>query len=440
MSKRLIRLLSLLAALSLVLVACGDGGGDATTTTGGGDAPGTTVGGGDEDPLGSVTVGDGEAIQIRSLNAISGDTATLGIPNQNAVQLAIADYGPIAGHDVDMGTGLDDLCSAEGGQAAAQIITADDSVVGVIGTSCSGAGVAASPLISDAGMVMISPSNTSPALTSDLQGNAGTDYHPGYYRIAHNDLFQGQAVADFVYNDLGLTTAAAIHDGDPYTQGLAQAFSDAFEALGGEMTGFTAVNKGDTDMSPVLTEVAAGAPQALYFPIFPPEGNFIAQQIGGIEGLEDTTLLAADGMLVANFLEIEESEGVYFSGPGLEFGANANSVTGVSATDFLATYEAEFGEAPTAAFWAHAYDSTILLLSAIDEVAVDNGDGSISIPRQALRDAINGMTFDGLTGPIACDDFGDCGAQEIQIVEHPDSSITDSSQLNVVFSFKGEVG
>ena len=49
-------------------------------------------------------------------------------------------------------------------------------------------------------MVMISPSNTSPALTSDQQGNAGTDYNVGYYRTAHNDLFQGAAMASYVFN------------------------------------------------------------------------------------------------------------------------------------------------------------------------------------------------------------------------------------------------
>src|SRR5690606_10448605 len=166
------------------------------------------------DPLGTVTISDGDAIQVRSLNAISGDVAFLGIPNERAMELAIEDYGQIKGHDVDMGTGLDDLCSNEGGQAAAQTIVADQNVLGVIGTSCSGAAVAASPLISDAGMVMISPSNTSPSLTSDLAGNPGSDYFPGYYRTAHNDLFQGRAVAEFVYNELGLTRAAAIHDGD----------------------------------------------------------------------------------------------------------------------------------------------------------------------------------------------------------------------------------
>ena len=43
-----------------------------------------------------------------------------------------------------------------------------------------------------------------------------------------------------------------------YTQGLAQAFVDAFESLGGTITGVSAVNKEDTDMVPVLTEIAAG--------------------------------------------------------------------------------------------------------------------------------------------------------------------------------------
>jgi branched-chain amino acid transport system substrate-binding protein len=447
-----VRLIALLSVFVLVLAACGDGGSSDTTegggdepTTTGADTPGTTADGGDgttvpAGELGAVTVPEGEMIQIRSLNAISGETATLGIPNQVAVEMAIEDYGPIKGHEVTIGTGLDDLCNAEGGQAAAQTIAADEQVVGVIGTSCSGAAVAASPVISDAGLVMISPSNTSPALTSDLEGTAGTDYHAGYYRTAHNDLFQGQAVANFVFNDLGLTQAAAIHDGDPYTQGLAGAFQAAFEELGGTITTFTGVNKGDTDMTPVLSEVAAGAPEVIYFPIFPPEGDFIVQQIGGVAGLEDVTLIAADGLLVANFLGLPETAGMYFSGPSLQFGENVNEITGVSATDFLAAYEEREGEPPTAAFWAHAYDAATMLLSAIDSVAVEGDDGSLTIDRQALRDAVTASSFAGMIGNLACDEFGDCGSQEIQIVSHPDPAITDSTQLEVVYTYSGLEG
>ncbi|MCY4631911.1 MAG: ABC transporter substrate-binding protein, partial [bacterium] len=192
-------LLSLLASLTcVILVAAACGGeedetvSEPTGTTAA--APSATPADGDEDPpddaepmdhlgdgsLGVVAVEAGDAIQIRSLNAISGDVAFFGLPIERAVVLAIEDYGPIKGFDVDLGTTLDDLCSNDGGQAAAQTIVADEDVVGVIGTSCSGAAVAAAPLISSAGMVMISGGNTSPALTSDLAGNAGENYSVGY--------------------------------------------------------------------------------------------------------------------------------------------------------------------------------------------------------------------------------------------------------------------
>ena len=156
----------------------------------------------------------GEAIQIRSMHVLTG-LGDLGAPSQRGVAMALADYGPVKGHDVEMGAGLDSLCTEEGGRAAADAVIGDPRVVGVIGTSCSVAATAASPILSEAGLVMISSSNTAPSLTSDLRGNAGSNYHPGYYRTASNDLHEARAVAQFAYNDLGLRRMAAIHDATP---------------------------------------------------------------------------------------------------------------------------------------------------------------------------------------------------------------------------------
>jgi branched-chain amino acid transport system substrate-binding protein len=144
--------------------------------------------------------------------------------------------------------------------------------------------------------------------------------------------------------------------------------------------------------------------------------------------------------LVANFLGLPETAGMYFSGPSLQFGDNVNEITGLSATDFLTAYEEREGEPPTAAFWAHAYDAATMLLAAIDSVAVENADGSLTIDRQALRDAVAASDFDGMIGHLTCDEFGDCGSQEIQIVVHPDPSITDSTQLEVVYTYSGLEG
>ncbi|MEM7095573.1 MAG: branched-chain amino acid ABC transporter substrate-binding protein, partial [Actinomycetota bacterium] len=284
-------------------------------------------------------------------------------------------------------------------------------------------------------MVMISPSNTSPALTSDQQGNAGPNYNVGYYRTAHNDLFQGAAMAEFVFNELGLTTAAAIHDGDPYTEGLASAFTAAFEALGGEVTGFTAVAKEDTDMVPVLTEIAAGSPEALFFPIFQPAGDFIADQAPGVAGLEDTTLLAADGLLVDGYLELEFTEGMFFSGPDVRFGENKNESTGVTADQFLATYEENNGSAPEAAFWGHSYDATALLLDAIEAASYIDGD-ELVIDRAGVREFMDNVQgYEGIIGTINCDDFGDCGSQKITVIEHLSADDIQASKDNVVYEY-----
>ena len=75
-------------------------------------------------PLGTVVVGPGEAIQIRSLEVLTG-IGVRGIPRQRATALAVADYGPIKGHRVTMGAGLDTLCTAAGGAAAADTVVGD---------------------------------------------------------------------------------------------------------------------------------------------------------------------------------------------------------------------------------------------------------------------------------------------------------------------------
>ncbi len=69
-------------------------------------------------------------------------------------------------------------------------------------------------------------------------------------------------MARMVYDQIGLTTAAAIHDSDPYPQSIAQAFADSYANLGGSVTAVSAVNKEDTDMVPIPTEIASGSPQA----------------------------------------------------------------------------------------------------------------------------------------------------------------------------------
>ena len=207
-------------------------------------------------PLGAVEVDADAAVQVRSMLPLTG-LHSISESIQKAIELAIEDYGPIHGRAVALGQPVDTMCSSDGGSEGARQIVADPQVVGVIGPACSEASVGASPVLSAAGLSTISPANASPDLTSDLAGNRGPAYHPGYFRVYSNGLYQAQAVAHFAYDELGLRRMATIHDGDSVTHGLATAFANAFSALGGEVVAIATVSKGDTDMSAALADFAA---------------------------------------------------------------------------------------------------------------------------------------------------------------------------------------
>jgi branched-chain amino acid transport system substrate-binding protein len=357
-----------------------------------------------EDSLGCVSYAEGEPIRIASALVISGPNTDLGTDSQYGVEIAIDFQEEIMGHSIEL-QAEDDGCNAEGGQAAGQKIVSDPTIVAVVGTSCSGAGVPMAEVVSEAGYAMVSPSNTAPSLTDPDQA-----WKPGYLRTAHNDKVQGRAMAEFAYDVLGVTTAAAVHDGDPYTEGLARVFADYFEELGGTITTFTAVNKGDTDMRPVLNAIAVDSPEFMYYPVFTAEGGFITKQAKEVAGLEDTILSAADGMISAAAIEAvgEAGEGMYFSGPDLSF-------SGETYDRFLSAYVDKYGSEPISVFHSHAFDATNMIFACIEEVGIDD-NGSLHIGRQALRECLYATeNFDGITGNLTCDEYGDCADPKISV-------------------------
>lgn len=360
-----------------------------------------------DDAIGCVEIGEDDPITIAYMLTTSGATAFLGEDSVGGIELAVLQRGEeLLGRDIEV-VEEDSLCTAEGGQTAAQRVAADDEILGVIGTSCSSAATGALPIISEAGLVMISPTNTSPVLT-DPDEDAGGVYLPGYYRTAHNDLFQGRVAAEFLYNELGLTKLATVHDGSAYANSLQEVAADVFAEIGGEVVFQGAVNVGDTDMTAILTEIASQGPDVIYLPIFEPESNFLVAQSASIPGLEGVTLITADASQVASFPGNtgDAALDMYLSGPYVD-AANEDYIA------FLELWDEEIGGVPPAGFHAHAYDATNMLLNAIEAVAVEGEDGSLIIGRQALRDALTATAeFAGLTGTLSCGETGDCATGE----------------------------
>jgi branched-chain amino acid transport system substrate-binding protein len=385
--------LAMLCALLLVAAACArDEGGE--TEGGAATCP--------DEEFGCVEVAEGDPIELGTLLVITGPNSSLGLDSQHGVEIALQERGEVMGHEVTL-VNEDDGCAAEGGQAGASALVSDPQIVAVIGTSCSSAAVPAAEILSDKGILLFSPSNTGPNLT-----NPDQDYFPFYARTAHNDLIQGAAMAQFVAEEENAKSAATIHDGSPYAEGLANAFANWFETqYNGQIVEQEAVQVGQKDFKPVLTSIAAKKPDFLYYPVFIPEGAGITQQAREVPGLANAGLAGADGMLSPDFVDAagEASEGMFLSGPDLSFENEQYE------NEFLPTYEEEFGE-PAAPFHAHAYDATNIVLDAIEQVAVETDDGGLLIPRTQLRDEVYATDgYQGLIGTLTCNETGDCNPE-----------------------------
>jgi branched-chain amino acid transport system substrate-binding protein len=394
MSKRLLIVFSALILATMVLSACGPKASAYECT----------------DSIGCVTVASGDPIHLAYAMVINGPDATLGIDSRNGVEIALAEKGQLLGHDFQL-TGEDDGCSAEGGQAAGTKLAADTTIVAVFGTSCSSAARVAAPLLSQAGFVTISASNTAPDLT--LPGNENN--WPGYLRTAHSDTFQGAAAAQFAVDYLKATKAATIHDGSLYAESLANQFAESFTGLGGTITAQEAVDPNQTDFKSVLTSLAPGGPELIYYPIFIKAGALITRQAKETTGLENVALMGADGMFSPDVSSGagDASEGLYVSSPDLSAFSEKYS------TYFLPKYQEMFGSEPISIFHAHAYDAAWIVMNAIEKVAVQDADGTLHIPRQALRDAMYATKgYVGLTGNLSCSPTGDCANPVIAVYEY----------------------
>jgi branched-chain amino acid transport system substrate-binding protein len=361
-----------------------------------------------EDPIGVVKIKPGQSIHIAAWMVVAGPDASLGTDTKRGVEIAIEDKGgKVLGFPIKLSV-QDTGCNAEGGQAAATKLAADPTIIAAIGSSCSSEARPGAPILWKAGIATVSPSATSPDLTDPTKRGREFD---GFLRTAHNDKIQGAIAAEFAWKQLKVKRAATIHDGSIYAEKLQAIFSETFKKLGGTITSQEAVAPTDTDMRPVLTKIATGKPEFIYYPVFIAAGGHITRQVKEVKGLEKTALMGADGIFSPDFYKAsgETAVGMYHSSPDF-------SAFGEGYKTFLEKHQKKYGEKPIAPFHAHAYDAAMMIFAAIDKVAKKAPDGALYIGRKALREALYATkNFKGLTGNLTCDQYGDCADPRIAI-------------------------
>ena len=387
-----------------------------------------------KDAIGCVDIAPDAPIKVGIMQALSGSVSPSGTRYSRCVEMALdAKGGALLGHPVEL-IREDSQCSKEGGTTAALKIVADPQIIGVVGPTCSSEARSAMPYLSDAGLVMISGSNTSPTLTA-VNGVKGPDFHSGYFRTAHNDADVGLAAATFAYQELGIRKAAVIITAaDVYGQSLRDVFNQAFTGMGGKIIYNGEINKGDTDMKPILEAIVKSGAELVFFPIWQPEGDQFVLQSKEVSGFENIKLLNADSLFLGTFVDSvkEAGVGIYFVIP--------DKPSSEEYQNFVKAYVAKYDQELTTNFDAQAYDAATILFQAIEAVAVKDADGTLHIGRQALRDYLYNLRgFDGLLGTLSCSEFGDCGLAKSRVVRFDDPSVgVDGIRANIIYLYSGE--
>ena len=340
------------------------------------------------DEWGQVVIPKDAPIKIGMGTVLSGGYANFGLDIKNGAEMALVEKGEILGHKLILEPG-DDQCEGAPSVALAEKWSNDPTMVGVLGYMCSSGTIAASDVHNKYKQIEISASATSQDVTA--RGN------PIIFRLCWNDKVQGKVAADFVLKNKWMK-AALIHDKSTYGQGLVDVFKETFTKGGGKVLAYEALTRGDKDFSPILTKIKPLNPEVVNFGGMVTEGTLLIRQMRRM-GIKS---------------KFVGYEGVYSQKDFID--ASGKAAIGAFATysktpeteifaEWQKKFQAKYG--PPVAYAPHAYDSAKVLLMAVEKVAQKQGDGSLVIGKKALRDAVSATKYDGITGPVSFDQYGD---------------------------------
>lgn len=277
--------------------------------------------------------------------------------------------------------------------AASSLVSSQVSVV--LGSYGSGVSIAAGPIFEEAQIPAIAPSATNPQVT---QGN---EY---YFRVCFLDPFQGKVMATYAIEGGAKTAAVITQLGDDYSSGLGNFFKNAFVEQGGTIASEEQFQTNQTDFRAILTNIKAANPDVIFAPSSIATAPLLIQQARELgvtakimagDTWENQTIIenagdAAEGVALSTFFDEADTSnpqaGDFVKG-FKEF---------VKADQELLTKNGGEGVAAVSALGYDAYN-----------VAYDAIKAAGSTDSVAIKDALKGITHEGVTGAISFDENGD---------------------------------
>ena len=368
-------------AMTLSLAACG-GSSSSSDNSGSSDSQSSS-----DSTSGNKVVKLGVFEPQTGDNGAGGKQEILGMQYANYVQPTVEIGGET--YDVQLEI-VDNRTSAENGpSAAAELINRGVSVV--MGSYGSGVSMAGGAVFSEAGMPAIGTSCTNPNVTADCDV---------YFRLAFLDPFQGTVLANYAYNELGVTNAYVLGMlGSDYDQGLVYYFTQAFEELGGTVTA-ESFPEGTANFVSYINNAKSAGAGVIFAPVSINYAQLIVEAAAaqGFDGAllgSDTwdsnkVIESATGKDVEIYVTTFYQEGGapdFDSGIKEWMNANPDALTNNGGNDMVA------------AVTAVGYDTYFTALEALKIAG--------STDPSAVLEALPKVSFDGVTGKIEFDDIGD---------------------------------
>lgn len=301
---------------------------------------------------GAVAAQDAQEIKIGHLAGFTGPIESLAPTANEAVRMAaqeVSDSGLfLNGSTVEVVNG-DSTCTDAAAATASAEGLVNEGVAGIVGSDCSGTTVAALANVAvPNGIGMISPSSTSPALSTAEDNGL-------FFRTAPSDSRGGEIMSDILI-DRGITDVALTYTNNDYGKGFADSFTTAYTAAGGTVSITAPHEDGKSDYSAEVASLAQSGSEVLLVVGYIDQGGRSIIQNALDTGAFDTFALS-DAMVGQPIVD------AIGDGLATSFGQYPGSDS--QGAELFSTMFSEAGHDPGVSFTAEAYDAAALMLLAM---------------------------------------------------------------------------
>ncbi len=319
-------------------------------------------------------------IVIGLVAPLTGPVAAYGDQVKNGAEAAVDQInknGGILGEKVVVKLADDAGDPKQGVSAANQLV--GDGVHYVVGPVTSGVAMAASDVFAENGVLMVTPTATSPDLTNRGLTNV--------LRTCGRDDQQAEVAANYVLGHLKDKKVAILHDKGTYGMGLANSFKAAINAGGMTEVMYEGLTAGEKDYSALVGRLKKDGAEVVYFGGYHPEGGLLARQLAdagvkaqiiGGEGLSNTEYWAIGNEAAAGTLFTNASDAL----------KNADSAEAVEVLK-------EKG-VPPEAFTLNAYAAVQVIKAGIEKAGKADDTAAVATAikaGEAIQTAIGKLTY-----------------------------------------------